>query len=75
MKNLTRWSNKVSKTITVIERPMIRGTKHLVVQPFDRKLIAEWQQRGPETLSGQALQKLRLTFAPSHPVTTAGAVS
>jgi hypothetical protein len=29
------------------------------------KLIAQWQQRGPETLSGHALCKLRLAFAPS----------
>jgi hypothetical protein len=72
MKNLTYWSNKVSKTITVIERPMIRGPKRLVVQPFGRKLVAEWQQRGPETLSGHAVRKLRLAFAPPH-VTTASA--
>ena len=74
MKNLTHWSNKVSKTITVIERRMIRGPKHLVVQPFGRKLVAEWQHRGPETLSGHALRKLRLAFAPAQSATTAGAV-
>jgi hypothetical protein len=28
------------------------------------KLVAEWQQHGPETLSGLAVRKLRLTFAP-----------
>jgi len=63
----------MSKTITVIERPMIRRPKHLVVQPFGRKLVAELQQRGPETLSGHALRKLRLAFAPPQPVTTASA--
>jgi hypothetical protein len=71
MKNLTHWRNKVSKTITVIERPMIRGPKHLVFQPFGRKLVAEWQQHGPETLSGHALRKLRLAFAPTPSTTIA----
>jgi hypothetical protein len=64
----------MSRTITAIERHMIRGPKHLVVQPFGRKLVAEWQQRGPETLSGHALRKLRLALAPSQSATTAGAV-
>jgi hypothetical protein len=32
----------------------------------ERKLVAEWQQRGPETLSGRMLRKLRLAFAPSQ---------
>ena len=34
------------------------------------RLVAEWQQRGPETLSGNALRKLRLALAPSHSALT-----
>ena len=29
------------------------------------KLVAEWQQHGPETLSGHAVRKLRLAFVPT----------
>jgi hypothetical protein len=38
------------------------------------KLVAEWQQNGPETLSGLAVRKLRLSFAPSQLVVAASAV-
>jgi hypothetical protein len=37
------------------------------------EFVAEWQQRGPETLSGQALRKLRLALAPTQSVITASA--
>jgi hypothetical protein len=37
------------------------------------KLVAEWQQPGPETLSGHALRKLRLALAPAQSVITASA--
>jgi hypothetical protein len=37
------------------------------------RLIAEWQQRGPETLSGLAVRKLRLVVAPPQSVITASA--
>jgi hypothetical protein len=37
------------------------------------KLVAEWQQRGPETLSGLAVRKLRLALAPPQSVITASA--
>jgi len=40
----------------------------------DSKLVAEWQQRGPETLSGYTSRKLRLAFAPAKAVITASAV-
>jgi hypothetical protein len=73
MKNLTNWSDKMGKTITTIERRLIRKPEHLVVQPFGRKLVGEWQQRGPEIISGHAFRKLRLAFAPAQPVTTASA--
>lgn len=38
------------------------------------KLVAEWQHRGPETLSGLAVRKLRLSFAPTQSVLIASAV-
>ncbi|HEY2713639.1 MAG TPA: hypothetical protein VGI60_14085 [Chthoniobacterales bacterium] len=41
----------------------------------DSTLVAEWQQRGPETLSGYASRKLRLAFAPAEAVITASATS
>src|SRR5205085_2810876 len=44
----------------------------LGLQPSAPRLIAEWQQRGPETLSGYALHKLRLALAPSQSVITGG---
>ena len=36
------------------------SAKPAFVQPSAPRLIAEWQQRGPETVSGRALRKLRL---------------
>ena len=50
-------------------------TNPAVVQPSTPGLIAEWQQRGPETLSGLALRKLRLVLAPTQSVITAGAAA
>jgi hypothetical protein len=37
------------------------------------KLLGEWQQHGPETLSGHVVRKLRLTLAPPQPVVAAHA--
>jgi hypothetical protein len=37
------------------------------------KLVAEWQQRGPEMLSGLAVRKLRLSFASTQSVLIASA--
>jgi len=34
-------------------------------------LFGEWQQHGPETLSGHVVRKLRLTLAPPPSVATA----
>jgi hypothetical protein len=39
------------------------------------KLVGEWQQRGPETVSGHALRKLRLAFAPTQSLKTAAAAN
>ena len=63
----------MSKTIKAIERHIMSRTRPVVVQPFVPSLIAEWQQRGPETLSGHAPRKLRLALAPSQSVITATA--
>jgi len=32
------------------------------VKPMPALLVAEWQERGPATLSGRTLRKLRLAF-------------
>ena len=73
----------MSRTIKAIERHMILPvrlgsqfkvpTVRLGLQSRAAKLVAEWQQRGPETLSGHVVRKLRLALAPSQPVITATA--
>ena len=65
----------MSRTIKAIERNLMSRTRPAVVQPSTPGLIAEWQQRGPETLSGVALRKLRLVLAPTQSVVTAGAAA
>ena len=55
----------MSRTLKAIERHMTPRSKREAVKPHARKLVGEWQQRGPETFSGYALRKLRLAFAPS----------
>ena len=55
----------MSRTIKAIERHMNPQSKVVPVQSRAAELVAEWQQRGPETLSGHALRKLRL--ATSYP--------
>jgi hypothetical protein len=54
------------ETIKAIERDMSPPGKHEAVEPHALKLVGEWQQRGPETLSGRMLRKLPLAFAPSQ---------
>jgi hypothetical protein len=65
----------MSTTIKAIERHLIPQSTWAPVQSRASKIIAEWQQRGPETLSGHALRKVRLSFAPTHSATTVGAVA
>jgi hypothetical protein len=74
----TEKKEHMSGTIKAIERHMIlpvrsgrRGDMdslhgELGLQNRERKLVGEWQQRGPETFSGYALRKLRLAFASSQ---------
>ena len=62
----------MSRTIKAIERHMILQSMPASVQSRASKFIVEWQQRGPETFSGNALQKLRLSFAPAQLAATAG---
>ena len=56
----------MSRTLKAIERHMTQPSKSEVVEPHAPKLVAERQQRGPETILGFALRKLRLVFAPSQ---------
>ena len=51
----------MSGTIKAIERHMTPPGKREAVEPHATK-----QQRGPETILGYALRKLRLVFAPSQ---------
>jgi hypothetical protein len=59
----------MTRTIEAIERHMIPQSKAVSVQSRAARLVAEWQ-RGPETLSGHAVRKLRLAFATSQSVIT-----
>jgi hypothetical protein len=67
----------MSSTIKPIERQMIPQSEvsplRLGIQSRAAKLVAEWQQRGPETLSGLVIRKLRLSFAPTQSVLIASA--
>ena len=65
----------MNRTIQPIERQLQQQAKAAVVERRNANLVAEWQQRGPETLSGHAVRKLRLTFAPTPIVITASAAS
>jgi hypothetical protein len=56
----------MSRTIKAIERHMTRGSAPQPVRNGRRDFVVEWQQRGPETLSGRANRKLRLVFAPAQ---------
>ena len=42
----------MSRTLKAIERHMTQPSKSEVVERSAPKLVGEWQQRGPETLSG-----------------------
>lgn len=63
----------MSKTIRAIERHMRPLSAAELIERRSVKLVAEWQQRGPETFSGQVVRKLRLTLAPPPSVATANA--
>ena len=76
----------MSRTIKAVERYMISPVRsktrlatarvprgELGLQPSAPGFVAEWQQGGSETISGFALRKLRLAFAPTHSVIAAGA--
>jgi hypothetical protein len=65
----------MSTTIKAIERHLIPQSTTAPRSFRASKLVAEWQQRGPETFSGRALRKLRLSFASTHSATIAGAVA
>jgi hypothetical protein len=56
----------MSRTIKAIERHMTQPSKSEVVERSAAKLVGEWQRRGPETISGRILRKLRLAFAHSQ---------
>jgi len=64
--SFTEKKGTMSRTIKAIERHMTPPSKREAVEPHAPKLVGEWQQRGPETLSEYAVRKLRLAFVPSQ---------
>jgi hypothetical protein len=56
----------MSRTIKAIERHMTRGLAPQSIRNGRREFVVEWQERGPETLSGRVNRKLRLIFAPAQ---------
>jgi len=77
MKMFERGADNLSSTVKALEhdgasRPKLAVSPiRLGLHPAASCFIAEWQQHGPETVSGYALRKLRLTLAPAQPVITA----
>lgn len=62
------------KTFNPVEKTRVRRPIGMIERHSRAsKLIAEWQERGPETLSGLAVRKLRLSFAPSQVVVAVSA--
>jgi hypothetical protein len=62
-----QWDDGDMKTFNPVEKTKVsRPIETIESHRSAWKLIAEWQQRGPETLSGLAVRKLRLSFAPSQ---------
>jgi hypothetical protein len=67
-------ANSMSRRINVIQRSMIPQSNAASVEPHASTFVGEWQQRGPETISGHAFRKLRFTFSPAQFAATAGLV-
>lgn len=63
----------MNRTIKAIERHLTLKSQGQIVQRCQGKLVAEWQQRGPEMISGQVFHKLRLAFTPPRSAITASA--
>jgi len=61
----------MNRNIQLIECQLQQLATAEGVERRDANLVAEWQQHGPETLSGYGVRKLRLTFAPPQSVVTA----
>ena len=75
MKIFVRGANNRGITNKAIAGQPIPQSRPTLLQSRAFDLVAEWQQRGPETASGQALRKLRLSFAPTDSAVIAGAVA
>ena len=73
MKILRRSADKTSESVEALEHDS--ASRPVLSEPIaaDSGLVAEWQQRGFETFSGNAFRKLRLTLAPTPSAITAGA--
>lgn len=76
MKNLiTRTQSDEQNNQPIARRliPQSRASLVALGQNGALKLVAEWQERGPQTLSGHTLRKLRLALAPADSVIVASA--
>jgi hypothetical protein len=76
MKNLITRRQLEEQTDQAIKRHPIPQSEASFVELGEKgalELVAEWQERGPETLSGHTFRKLRLAFAPPESVITASA--
>ena len=69
-----QWDDGDMKTFNSVEKTKVNGRLETIEPPHRAsKLTAEWQEGGPETLSGLAVRKLRLSFAPSQLMVAASA--
>jgi len=75
MKNSNPWKQEQEQIIKAIAHRLNPRSTVESVESNSPVLIAEWQPRGPETVSGFALRKLRLTFASPPSPTSASAVA
>jgi hypothetical protein len=71
-----QWDDGDMKTFNPVEKTKVSRPIERIEPPrCASKLIAEWQEHGPETLSGLAVRKLRLSFAPSQLMVAASAAA
>jgi len=73
MKSSINWKQEHEEIIKAIERRLNPRSTAESVERSSPVLVAESQPRGPETVSGFGVRKLRLTFAWPAPTTRASA--
>jgi hypothetical protein len=71
MRIFGREANNLGGPTEVVERKHASLQPLTVIDPAAFGLVAEWQQRGPESFSGHGFRKLRLTLALTPSAATA----